>query len=87
MALRLTAFHVGFLSRLSKEGPRGLDAFSGRPSAWLRVSIRSHVQRVLRMQCWPDFFSAVNVPLPSRAYMCEWMQRAILNSERKGCVS
>jgi len=81
---RLLMFSVGFLSRLSKLTTAQLDDFHGQPTPWLRASMRQHIKRVLAADSWPDFFSTINVPLPNKAYMYDWLAHAVKNSERKG---
>lgn len=84
VANRLLMFSVGFLGRLSKVTTEQLDGFYGQPTPWLRASMRQHIAKTMAASTWPDFFLIVNVPLPSKAYMHEWLSRAVGNSERKG---
>lgn len=83
VANRLLMFSVGFLSRLSKVSVEQLDGFHGQPTPWLRASMRQHIEKVLTAKSWPEFFTLINVPLPSKAYMHAWLTRAVANSERK----
>jgi hypothetical protein len=81
---RLLMFSLGFLTRLSKVSVDELDAYRGQPSPWLRASMRAHIKRTLAVDCWPAFFSMINVPLPTKAYMQSWLTRSVANSVRKG---
>jgi len=81
---RLLMFSVGFLARLAKLTPAQLDDFHGKPTPWLRSSMRQHIAKVMAVESWPHFFALINVPLPSRAYMQRWLCRSVSNSEKKG---
>jgi stress response protein SCP2 len=83
VANRLLMFSVGFLSRLSKVGATQLDDYRGQPTPWLRASMRQHISRTLAADSWPAFFNAINVPLPSKAYVTDWVTRSVHNSLRK----
>ncbi len=61
-----------------------LDNFHGNCTPWLRAALRAHAARALAADGYPAFFAAINVPLPSKAYMAAWLKRAVANSERKG---
>ena len=84
MSYRLLMFSVGFLSKLSKVSVGQLDDFYGQPSPWLRASMRLHMTRTLAVDSWPAFFTAVNVPVPPKRYVQEWLIRSTANSVRKG---
>jgi len=84
VACRLLAFHYGFLSRFAKVTSQALDQFSGNPTPWLRVEMRSHTAKVLAADTWPAFFDLIHVPCPSKASLNAWLLQSVTNSERKG---
>jgi len=83
VSYRLLMFSVGFLSRLAKISVEQLDDFHGQPSPWLRASMRQHMARTLTVDSWPAFFATVNVPVPPKSYVQEWIIRSVDNSVRK----
>jgi len=46
--------------------------------------MRAHVARTMAVDSWPEFFAALNVPLPTKGYVQSWLARSVANSLRKG---
>ena len=84
VAHRLMMFNYGFLARLSKISTAQLDQFHGQPTPWLRGSMRQHLSKVFATDSWPAYFSMINVPLPTKAFLQSWIVESVGNSLKKG---
>jgi stress response protein SCP2 len=63
---------------------RPSDYYYGRPTLHLKESFRRHVQRILAVDTWPDFFAMARRQCPSPAQLTDLLKGAVHGSLKKG---
>lgn len=93
VAMRLHLFHAVFLKMLVQGGGSRskledakdrYDTFKGRPPLYMRRQFHQEVQAILHFDSWPQYFKIGTVPLPSKAWLLQVLERAVDNSIKKG---
>jgi stress response protein SCP2 len=77
---RLLMFHVLFLQLVEKQT---MDFLFGRPPAHVRQIFKAGIQRILAVETWPGFFSALKRPCPNPSALTDIIKQAVKNSRQK----
>ena len=87
---RLLMFHVFFLNHIAK--PKGksvadmramYDESFGRPSDRMKYALQQKVKELQKISNWIEFFSLIEMPLPTPRQLTYWLRGSVNNSARK----
>lgn len=96
-SLRLAMFHVLFLKTLRydkfvgggktylsvKQVKKRLDRTYGRPDRTMESTIQDGVKAIKAVDSYDAFFESIDTQAPSRAYVLDWLEASVGNSERR----
>jgi len=87
---RLLMFHVFFLNHIAKPPGKSVadmramyDESFGRPSDRMKYALQQKVKELQKISNWIEFFTLIEMPLPTPRQLTYWLRGSVQNSARK----